>query len=590
MGKDTEAFEQFCAQALNREPEALRQLIDGWEVLQSHGNDEHRVLLLTNAQGEKRILKVFSHRQNARMCAEREALNAAREPGIPRLYDFAEDERYVYLMREYVEGQNLEEYVAQHGLLDMHAATRIGMHLCRLLASLHRLNIIHRDVKPQNVIITPAGQIYLIDFDISRKYTAGEQHDTEYLGTRTSAPPEQFGYGQTDARTDLYSLGVVILYLMTGGYDLRDIAKLPKPIRRIVRKCTYFAPDRRYQTAAQVQHRLRAVEQRRARGWAAAAAAVLALGLAAFALLTLHPLPRVYPALAVMEQDAAVQFRAPLIGRCVRMQLGKAEGEPVTFGELANISEIYLYGDYTDGAAHDIDYRGNQVYVNGTLINHGSVTDITDFLMMPRLRVVRLYRQPLTNVDALHSLTRLEELYLDESPGVDDIAAIDGLQWLRTLDIGDTAVSDLSPLSGCPRLRSINLERVPCTDFSVLARYPYLEYLNVNEASPEAVMAAVQGKMVDYLWLDYSGLTDIEPFVRAESVEQLHAKHNDIASLEGIQALTTLVYVDVAYNPIADLSPVLALPRLKALRIDPGMAAAWDQIKDQAKFAIEWEN
>jgi predicted Ser/Thr protein kinase len=590
MGKDTEAFEQFCTEELSREPVALRQLIEGWEVLESRGNDEHRVLLLTNPQGEKRILKMFSHRQNARMRAEREALNAAKEPGIPRLYDFAEDDRYVYLLREYVEGQNLEEYVTARGLLDMHAAARIGAQLCRVLMALHRLGIIHRDVKPQNVIITPDGQAYLIDFDISRRYMAGGQHDTEYLGTRTSAPPEQFGYGQTDARTDIYSLGVVILYLMTGQYELADIDTLPRTIRRVVRRCTNFAPEGRYQTAAHLRQSLRAVETRRTRLWVTAVLMALVLALAVWGALTLPPKPHAYPALAVMAQDAQAAFAEPLIERCVRAQLNKAAGEPITFGEVQAVTELYLYGDYTDGVAHEPDYRGDKVYVNGTLINHGSVLDLSDLLMMPRLRVVRLFRQPVENVDALHALEKLEELYLDESPNVRDIAAVEGLQWLRTLDIGDTAVADLSPLRGCPRLRNINLERVPCTDFSVLARYAYLEFLNVNEAQPQAVMAAVQGKMIDYLWLDYAGLTDIEPFVRAESVERLHAKHNEIASLEGIEALTMLEYVDVAYNPITDLTPVLALPRLKALRIDPGMAEAWAAIADKATFAVEWEN
>lgn len=590
MGKDTEDFKQFCEEQLSREPLVLRQLIEGWEVLESYGSDEHRVLLLKNPQGEKRILKVFSHRQNARMRAEREALNAAREPGIPRLYDYAEDEQYVYLLREYVEGKNLEEYVAERGQLAMREAAHIGVQLCRVLIALHRRGIIHRDIKPQNVIMTPAGQIYLIDFDISRKYAAGEQHDTEYLGTRTSAPPEQFGYRQTDARTDVYSLGVVILYLMTGAYELEGIARLPAPIRKVVRRCTGFAPNQRYQSAKQVYQKLRAVETRRVRLWAAVAAATVTLGLLTWGAFTLPPRPRAYPALVAMAEDAQVIFREPLVERCVRGQLRKPSWEPVTFGELQTISELYIYGDYTDGAAHDIIYKENKVYVNDVIVNHGTVGDLSDLLLMPKLRVVRLYRQPLKNVDALHALAKLEELYLDESPNVADIGAIDGLEWLRTLDIGDTAVRDLSPLRGCPRLRSINLERIPCTDFSVLSRYPYLEFLNVNEASPEAVTAAVKGKMIDYLWLDYSGLTDIEPFMRAESVQQLHAKHNDITSLAGIEALTMLEYVDVAYNPITDLRPLLALPRLKALRIDPGMAAAWEAIQSNAKFKVEWEN
>lgn len=589
MAEPTDGFEQFFAEMRRREPETLRGMIEGWTVLESRGSEGHRLLLLENAQGQKRVLKQFSHEQNARMRAELEALNHAEEAGIPKLYDYAEDERYVYLLREYVEGRNLEELVAECGTLPAQETVRIGIQLCDVLARLHRRNIIHRDVKPQNVIMTPDGSVYLIDFDISRKYTEGEGSDTEYLGTRGIAPPEQFGYGQTDARTDLYSLGVVLLYLSTGSYDLRAIPRLPRALARVVRGCTYFAPEQRYRSAAQVRRRLTLVQNLPRIRVASVAAAALLLGMGALAV-WLHPAPRTYPTLQTLSADAIVTLREPLIAQCVRAQLGKPANEPLRAGELAAVTELYLYGDYTDGAAHDPDYRGDQVFVNGVQIAFGTVSDLSDLLYMPALRALRLYRQPITQADALAPLTRLEELSLDECPTLTDVAAIAKLPNLRLLDLSDTAVTDMSPLNGCPKLRQINLERVPCRDFSPLARYPYLEYLNVNEAPADAVLRAVSGKMIDYLWLDYAHLTDIRPFAQVEGLIQLHAKHNDIRSLEGIEALTALEYVDVAYNPIDDLTPLLALPKLKALRIDKGMAAAWEGIAAQAKFKVEWES
>lgn len=589
MGKITEELDALRQAQASRESEVLCRLIEGWEVLEAHGGEEHRVLLIQNEQGEKRILKQFSHHQNARMRAEREALNAAQERGIPKLYEIAEDDQYVYLLREYVEGVNLEAYRETHKPLPVAEVARIATELCRVLTCLHRRNIIHRDVKPQNVIITPEGNVYLIDFDISRKYTVGEAHDTEYLGTRDLAAPEQFGYGQTDARSDIYSLGVVVLFMCTGSYELSNIPLVPWALRGVVRRCTGFAPEKRYQSVGQLSRRLRgAVTRPRRLVWAAGITAAL-LALACVAGVFLWPKPRVFPTLVTLTDSAPVAFQEPLIAQCVRAQLGKAADAPVRYGELAGITELYIYGNYTDGKAHDPEYRGDSVYINGVRIDHGTIRSLADLLLMPKLRVLRLYRQPLSNVDALAPLSKLEELSLDESPNVADIAAIQGLPWLRTLDISDTAVRDLSPLAGCPRLRQINLERIPCKDFSVLSRYPYLEYLNVNEASPEAVMAAVAGKMIDYLWLDYSGLTDIQPFARAESVKQLHAKHNSIRSLAGIEALTTLEYVDVAYNPVEDLRPLLSLPRLKALRIDPSLANAWEAIASEANFQVEWE-
>ena len=115
MGERTESFEKFYRESCQQEPPALRSLIGGWEVVECRGEPDRRILVLSNTQGEKRVLKQFSHQQNARMRAELQAMNDAHEPGIPRLFDYAEDDRFVYLLREYVEGCNLEEWVALNG-------------------------------------------------------------------------------------------------------------------------------------------------------------------------------------------------------------------------------------------------------------------------------------------------------------------------------------------------------------------------------------------------------------------------------------------------------------------------------------------
>ncbi len=83
-----------------------------------------------------------------------------------------------------------------------------GVELCRLLDQLHRMEppVIHRDIKPENILLSPEGKPCLIDFDIARSYKAGQDSDTTFMGTRRTAAPEQYGYAQTDGRTDLYAL------------------------------------------------------------------------------------------------------------------------------------------------------------------------------------------------------------------------------------------------------------------------------------------------------------------------------------------------------------------------------------------------
>jgi serine/threonine protein kinase len=106
------------------------------------------------------------------------------------------------------------------------------------------------------VILAKNGAVRLIDFDISRKFNPDADRDTVFMGTTTTAPPEQYGYTQTDVRSDIYSLGVLIVYLGSGQYDINAAARLPAMLARIARKCTQFAPKDRYTSMAQVRRRL----------------------------------------------------------------------------------------------------------------------------------------------------------------------------------------------------------------------------------------------------------------------------------------------------------------------------------------------
>lgn len=118
--------------------------------------------------------------------------------------------------------------------------------LCSVLEFLHGKDIIHRDIKPSNISLANDGHIRLIDFDAARMPKEDLEQDTRLLGTRGYAPPEQYGFAQTDARADIYSLGVTLEQL------LGDKAH-KKRYKRIIGKCTNLNPDKRYQSARQVK-------------------------------------------------------------------------------------------------------------------------------------------------------------------------------------------------------------------------------------------------------------------------------------------------------------------------------------------------
>src|SRR6266566_5274852 len=153
---------------------------------------------------------------------KREALLLAglTHPNLPSIYDhFSEAGRW-YLVMDFIEGGTLEERLNKEpeGRLSVEEAQRIGIQLCTVLGYLHGRQppIIFRDLKPANIMMTPDGHLYLIDFGIARHFKPGQAKDTIAFGSPGYAAPEQYGKAQTTARSDIYSLGANLHQLLTG--------------------------------------------------------------------------------------------------------------------------------------------------------------------------------------------------------------------------------------------------------------------------------------------------------------------------------------------------------------------------------------
>ncbi|MEM8531118.1 MAG: serine/threonine-protein kinase [Chloroflexota bacterium] len=162
-------------------------------------------------------------RQQARESFRNEAemLAALSHSNLPRVIDHFEQEGKAYLVMEFVPGETLISYVQREGLPQpLPRVLSWVRQLCDVLIYLHTSNppIIFRDLKPANIMLTPQGQLKLIDFGIARLFKPGKEKDTQAFGTAGYSAPEQYGRGQTDARSDVYSLGVLVHQLLT-GYD-----------------------------------------------------------------------------------------------------------------------------------------------------------------------------------------------------------------------------------------------------------------------------------------------------------------------------------------------------------------------------------
>src|SRR5699024_643004 len=125
--------------------------------------------------------------------------------------------------------------------------------------------VIHRDIKPENIVLGEDGAVGLIDFGIARQHKPERESDTRLMGSRSTAPPEQYVFAQTDGRADLYALGVTLSWLLTGSYERGALEGAPVSgrLRRVLTKAAAFSPAGRYPAAAALGRALRGPERRR---------------------------------------------------------------------------------------------------------------------------------------------------------------------------------------------------------------------------------------------------------------------------------------------------------------------------------------
>jgi len=190
-------------------------------------------------------------------------------PNIPRVTDyFAESSRH-YIVMEYVPGETLEDrLVRQQMPCSEQEVRRWAEQLCDVLAYLHSQSppIVFRDLKPGNIMLTPQGQIKLIDFGIARLFKPGRTSDTQVIGTPGFASPEQYGRGQTDGRSDVYSLGVTLHHLLTlydptnAPFQLPSVRQLQPMVsaqmEQVIARATQQNLQQRFQSVGEMKQAL----------------------------------------------------------------------------------------------------------------------------------------------------------------------------------------------------------------------------------------------------------------------------------------------------------------------------------------------
>ena len=593
------SYQDTLAQALPLPAEILKDY-DLYDCLHETPS-KSTYLLKKKADATFAVLKIAKSSAREHLRAEYDILSSLRSTRIPQALSYSSDHKTDYFLRSYVVGTPVSDQVERSGAFPEQEAMRLVLGLCETLMLLHTQTppVIHRDIKPQNIIYTNQHTLALIDFDAARHFQPAQKKDTVYLGTQTTAAPEQFGYQQTDARSDIYSTGILLLFLCTGSYELDSRTQIQsRALRHIIETCTRFDPQRRYKNIRALSRVLNraqadavpaAVTFWRGAALGLAAGVALSLALVFSGLLPAHAQQdaagtttaddALVPA-AVVAVDQAIVFESPEIERAVRDQLGIDADVPLYQADLDRVGKLFLFGDLVLDTWDDVTFDA----IFRPSVQQGTITTLADIPKLRNLSELAVCGQNITDLSPLKemhlsrlalctnliidpsplsSVPSLRELYIGHNP-ITQIDVAKELPLLQTLDLSTTNVSDLSPLSN--DITSLCLYDTPIVDYSPLLRMNTLQKLYVNHPTQACWDTLSQLKDLTELQIK-DGVLSIQPLLGLKSLKNLAISPVELTSIEGIETLTHLDYLRIAASPDIDLSPLTKMDALSTLDI-----------------------
>ena len=499
-----------------------------YEALYCLSNNENsETLLVIDRKTQVQYLaKCYLGVNRSSGLSETALLKKLNYPGIPKFVAEYDNETMLCVVRDYIAGLPLSDFVEQTPP-SPEQSVDIASQICDILAYLHRQTppIIHRDIKPQNIIIDEENKAWLIDYGISREYDPAANKDTTCFGTVDFAPPEQYGFSQTDNRTDIFSLGVLIGWLLTGESQPRKA--LPKlestRLKKIVQTCTELTPDRRYASADKVKKALRNADghvQKRILRIACCLIASLICFVAGFAVGRYTD----YSPNSIVQPG--VSFEEPLIEQAVRLSLDKTADEPILEEDLLSVNALYIFGDQAVGNGEAYEKEHGRMVTEGANLRNGGIQSLNDLKQMRHLKFLHIALQDITDLSALSDLTALEVIDLIHNP-IESVSPLASVSSLRDLSVYDSRVSDFTALSSCH----------------------YLENIDAGG----------------------SRVTSMQAFSGLKNLKQLMLRQTSLESLQGIESLVDLERIGFSSVEDHDLTPLVALPRLKEVYLDEAL-------------------
>ena len=587
-------------------PEDMQEHWTVYECLKE-SEDSSTFLVKESATGILCVLKWGRNRQTEFLRNEMEIMKKMADrklSGIPKAYRIFEENGEVYLVREYIEGMSLAQMVLQKGGISEAEICRISRKICQTAEQFQNPDepMIHRDIKPENIVVTPGGEVVFIDFGTMRSYKKDGSHDTFVVGTRGTAAPEQYGYTQTDQRTDVYAIGQTMLYMVSESYEMNQLSEcaVSRRMKKIIEKACSFEPDKRYGDAAQLRRAVEKCQANNRKKVYKKAGAVFGLIAAGYILAIFSPDGTVIEnkRIETAEQSAAeeqiqaeITFREELIEEAVCKELGLSKTDKITASMLENVRKLRIVGkeilddeDTFWGEGHHVDGKDSSF---GSV--RGNIIDLSDLAQMVNLEELALCNQKIEDISGLKELP-LKKLYLSKNM-ITDFSVLLNLIDLDTLCIMENPAENLSVIGKCTGILRLNIQGMNLTDIDFLKNLSldYLDMSNVevennifepltemkkldtlcmcdvNEAAAETLSQMSTLKAL-FMWGDSTILENLKPLKGMTQLETL-AFTTQISSLEGIEQFPSLNFLSVSFSLVKDLSPVTGAKNLQVIDI-----------------------
>lgn len=587
-------------------PEDMQEHWTVYECLKE-SEDSSTFLVKETATGILCVLKWGRNRQTEFLRNEMEIMKKMADrklSGIPKAYRIFEENGEVYLVREYIEGMSLAQMVLQKGGISEAEICRISRKICQTAEQFQNPDepMIHRDIKPENIVVTPGSEVVFIDFGTMRSYKKDGSRDTFVVGTRGTAAPEQYGYTQTDQRTDVYAIGQTMLYMVSESYEKNQLSEcaVSRRMKKIIEKACSFEPDKRYGDAAQLRRAVEKCQANNRKKVYKKAGAVFGLIAAGYILAIFSPdgtvienkrIETAEQSVAEEQIQAEITFREELIEEAVRKELGLSKTDKITASMLEDVRKLRIVGkeilddeDTFWGEGHHVDGKDSSF---GSV--RGNITDLSDLAQMVNLEELALCNQKIEDISGLKELP-LKKLYLSKNM-ITDFSVLLNLIDMDTLCIMENPAENLSVIGECTGILRLNIQGMNLTDIDFLKNLSldYLDMSNVevennifepltemkkldtlcmcdvNEAAAETLSQMSTLKAL-FMWGDSTILENLKPLKGMTQLETL-AFTTQISSLEGIEQFPSLNFLSVSFSPVKDLSPVTGAKNLQVIDI-----------------------